>query len=159
MPPSTIRSSTTATSAQVPAVVTGSFRSLRSGWIWPATGSRDFSFISPDECFDMHSCPLARGDAWLATWVPRILGALGPKGLLIVVFDEGSSHAGCCDPAITGGHVAAVIAGPGARRRTQITTPLDHYSVLRLIEDAWGLRRLRHAADGSTPSISGWRAP
>lgn len=118
-----------------------------------------FSFISPDECFDMHSCPLARGDAWLATWVPRILGALGRKGLLFVVFDEGSSHAGCCGPAITGGHVAAVIAGPGARRRTRITIPLDHYSVLRSIEDAWGLRRLRHAADSSTPSISGWRAP
>jgi hypothetical protein len=54
--------------------------------------------------------------------------------------------------------VAALIAGPGAADRTRIRAPADHYSVLRLIEDEWGLRRLRGASDGATPSIEGWRA-
>jgi phosphatidylinositol-3-phosphatase len=116
-----------------------------------------FAFISPDECFDMHSCSINVGDTWLATWVPRILHRLGPNGLMIVVFDEGSSRVGCCTPGIHGGHVAAVIAGPGAKHRVRITTAFDHYSVLRLIEDAWGFQRLRHAADRSTRSILGWR--
>jgi phosphatidylinositol-3-phosphatase len=113
-----------------------------------------FSFISPDECFDMHSCPVGVGDAWLAAWVPRILQDLGSHDLLIVVFDEGTSGAGCCGAGIAGGHVAALIAGPGARHGVRIATPLDHYSILRLIEDVWGFRRLGHAADPSTPSIA-----
>ena len=97
-----------------------------------------YAFISPDECFDMHSCPISVGDAWLATWAPRILGRLGPNGLPVVVFDEGSSGAGCCGMRISGGHVAAVIAGPGAGRGARIATAVDHYWLLRLVEDAWG---------------------
>ncbi len=116
-----------------------------------------FAFISPDECFDMHSCSIGTGDMWLARWAPRILRGLGSNGLLVVVFDEGSSGAGCCSSGIHGGHVAAVIAGPGAKHRVRIATALDHYSVLRLIEDTWGFLRLRHAADRSTHSIVGWR--
>jgi phosphatidylinositol-3-phosphatase len=116
-----------------------------------------FAFISPDECFDMHSCAIGVGDAWLATWVPRILRGLGRNGVLIVAFDEGSSSAGCCGPSIHGGHIAAVLAGPGARRGARIGTAVDHYSILRLIEDAWGFLRLRHAADRATHPILGWR--
>jgi hypothetical protein len=54
--------------------------------------------------------------------------------------------------------VAAVIAGPGAANRTRIRAAANHYSVLQLIEDEWGLPRLRGAGDGATPSIEGWRA-
>ena len=57
-----------------------------------------------------------------------------------------------------GGHVAALIAGPGAADRTLIRAAANHYSILRLIEDEWGLLRLRGAGDGATPSIEGWRA-
>jgi len=116
-----------------------------------------YAFISPDLCFDMHSCPISVGDAWLSGWVPRILSHLGPNGLLVLVFDEGSSRAGCCGSGIAGGHVAAIIAGPGAKRGARITTSIDHYSILRLIEDTLGFVRLRHAADPSTRSILGWR--
>ena len=33
----------------------------------------------------------------------------------------------------------------------------DHYSILRLIEDEWGFRRLRQAGDPATPTITGWK--
>lgn len=51
-----------------------------------------------------------------------------------------------------------IIAGPGAKASTKIRAAADHYSLLRLIEEEWGLKRMRHASDSSTPTIKGWRA-
>ncbi|SRR5581483_2530316 len=121
-------------------------------------GLPQFAWITPNECHDMHSCSIATGDAWLKVWVPEILPALGTDGILLLLFDEGSSDASCCSLPTGGGHVVAIVAGPGAKQRTKIETEVDHYSVLRLIEDEWGLKRLRHAGDDTTPSIDGWRA-
>jgi hypothetical protein len=121
-------------------------------------GLPQFAWITPNECYDMHSCSVATGDAWLKAWVPRILPALGPTGIMMVIFDEGSSDAACCSLDTGGGHVAAIITGPGARHGRKIRTAVDHYSLLRLIEDEWGFKRLGHAADSTTRSITGWRA-
>jgi hypothetical protein len=115
-----------------------------------------FSWITPNLCFDMHDCSIATGDGFLHRWVPRIERRLGSNGIVIVVFDEGSSDDGCCDLGSAGGHVAAIIAGPGAASK-ELTASSDHYSLLRLIEDALGLKRLRHARDASTPAILHWR--
>jgi phosphatidylinositol-3-phosphatase len=117
-----------------------------------------FVWITPNECHDMHSCSVATGDAWLKKWVPRIVPALGSNGIVIVLFDEGTSDATCCSMDSGGGHVAAIIAGPGAKAGEQITSDADHYSILRLIEDEWGLKRLGSAADTTTPSVKGWKA-
>jgi hypothetical protein len=122
------------------------------------SGLPQFVWITPNECADMHSCSVATGDAWLQRWVPKILPALGANGIVLILFDEGSSDLGCCGVDPGGGHVAAVIAGPGAANRTRIRAAANHYSVLQLIEDEWGLPRLRGAGDGATPSIEGWRA-
>ena len=65
---------------------------------------------------------------------------------------EGSSDAGCCRVA-SGGHVATIVAGPGARPGARLTTPTDHYSLLQTIEDVFGLRRLRNAACACTRSL------
>jgi hypothetical protein len=121
-------------------------------------GAPQFAWITPDQCFDMHSCPVRTGDRWLRTWVPRILGHLGPDGILMIVFDEGRSNARCCSLPTGGGHVMALIAGPGAKAGVRIRRAKDHYSLLRLIEDAWGLHRLAHAGDARTPTIWGWKA-
>ncbi len=120
-------------------------------------GLPQFAWISPNECKDMHSCSIATGDAFLKRWVPKILPALGTNGIVLIVFDEGSSDATCCSLDTGGGHVVAVIAGPGAKDATKIRTAADHYSLLRLIEDEWGLHRMRHAADDTTPTIKGWK--
>jgi hypothetical protein len=115
-----------------------------------------FAFITPNICDDMHSCSIADGDAWLAEQVPLILRHLGSNGVVIVTFDEGTTDASCCDGMAQGGHIATIIAGPGARAATRITTPADHYSLLRLLEDNWALPALRNAK--RAPRIRGWQA-
>jgi hypothetical protein len=122
------------------------------------SGLPRFAWISPNQCSDMHSCSVSTGDAFLKQWVPKILPALGKNGILLILFDEGSTDATCCSLDSGGGHVVAVIAGPGAKNSTTIRGATDHYSLLRLIEDDWGLRRMRHAADATTPTVRGWKA-
>jgi phospholipase C len=115
----------------------------------------DFAWISPDQCHDMHSCPVTDGDAWLATWVPRILAAPAWQegGVLFITFDEGTTNDGCCgDPG--GGHIATLVVAPNVTAGARLATPVDHYALLRTIEDAWGLPRLSHAADPDTGTLA-----
>ncbi len=111
-----------------------------------------FTWISPDLCHDMHDCSVSAGDRFLAGLVPGVLRALGPRGLLFVTWDEGSSDDGCCRLA-SGGHIVTIVAGAGARAHARLATPTDHYSVLQTIEDLLGLKRLRGAACPCTPSL------
>jgi hypothetical protein len=115
-----------------------------------------FAWITPNMCHDMHDCPIATGDRFLRTWVPRIVPALGSDGLLVILFDEGVTSAGCCQGQAAGGHIAGIITGPGAGVGVTIRTNVTQYSILKLIEDAWGLRELGEAA--SAPAIEGWQA-
>jgi hypothetical protein len=108
-----------------------------------------FAFLSPGLCDDSHDCPVSSGDSYLARTVPPLLNALGPRGFLVLTWDEGSSNAGCCGGA-SGGHIATVIAGPGVKRGARVATPATHYSTLRTIESALGLKPLRGAASAST---------
>jgi phosphatidylinositol-3-phosphatase len=105
-----------------------------------------FSWITPDSCHDMHDCGVAAGDRFLAGLVPRLLRAIGPKGVLFITWDEGESDSvrGCCGTAV-GGRVATIVAGPLARTGVAVGVPYDHYSLLRTIEDAWQLPELRNA--------------
>ena len=104
-----------------------------------------FAWITPNLCHDMHDCTVAAGDQFLSTLLPPIIDALGSNGILILTWDEGTTTAGCCTYA-NGGHIATIVAGPGARRAVTSSKGYDHYSILRTIEDAWGLPRLGHAA-------------
>ncbi|MGZ4218231.1 MAG: alkaline phosphatase family protein [Solirubrobacteraceae bacterium] len=111
-----------------------------------------FIWITPNLCHDMHDCGVSTGDRFLATLVPALLRSLGRNGVLFLTWDEGSSDAGCCQLA-AGGHVATVVAGPGARRGARMITPADHYSVLQTIEDLFRVPRLRGAACSCTVSL------
>lgn len=112
-----------------------------------------FVWISPDNCHNMHNCPIRVGDQFLSHLVPRLLRAVGPHGVIFVTWDEGNDRSGCCGGAV-GGHIATVVAGPAARRGVQSSLAYDHYSTLRTIEDAWRLPRLRGAACPCTRSLS-----
>jgi hypothetical protein len=112
-----------------------------------------FSWISPNLCDDMHDCAPAVGDRFLSRLLPPLLRALGPHGLLIVTFDEGTSDAGCCRLA-GGGHIVTILAGGLARAHARLSTPVDHYSVLQTIEDLLKLPRLRGADCACTPSLA-----
>jgi hypothetical protein len=112
-----------------------------------------FSWISPNQCDDMHDCSVATGDRFLARLVPSLLHELGPHGLLILTWDEGSTDRGCCG-AGGGGHVPTILAGPAARAGTRSAQPVNHYSVLATVEDALGLARLGQAGCRCTPSLA-----
>jgi hypothetical protein len=110
-----------------------------------------FVWITPDMCNDSHDCPFETADKYLARVVPGLVKALGPRGVLVVTFDEGRTKDGCCKHA-AGGHIATIVTGPGARPG-QYAEQLDLYSLTRLIEDRWDLGRLGDAACACTPSM------
>jgi hypothetical protein len=112
-----------------------------------------FMWITPNLCHDMHDCGPAAGDRFLARTIPPLLRALGPRGLLLLTWDEGSSDNGCCRLA-GGGHIATIVAGPVARAGARLRTPTDHYSVLQTIEDLFGLPRMGGAGCACTPSLA-----
>ncbi len=111
-----------------------------------------FVWITPNLCHDMHDCSVSTGDRFLAGLVPALLRGLGPRGLLFLTWDEGTSDDGCCRLA-SGGHIVTIVAGGGARPHARLAAPTDQYSVLQTVEDLLGLRRLRGAACACTPSL------
>jgi phosphatidylinositol-3-phosphatase len=111
-----------------------------------------FSFITPDLCNDTHDCDIATGDRYLAGLVPRILRQLGPRGFLVLTYDEGASDRGCCGNS-TGGQIVTVVAGPQVRRGARETRPVNHYGVLRTIEQALGLPLLGEARNPRNGSL------
>jgi phosphatidylinositol-3-phosphatase len=112
-----------------------------------------FVWISPDNCHNSHNCSIRDGDVFLSRLVPRLLRAVGRRGVLFVTYDEGNDRSGCCGGA-AGGHIATVVAGPAARRGIVSALDYDHYSILRTIEDSWRMPRLRGAACPCTRSLS-----
>jgi phosphatidylinositol-3-phosphatase len=112
----------------------------------------DYSLVVPDLCNDMHDCPVATGDSWLARFLPPLLSNAQLRGgAVFVVFDESDdSDVG------GGGIVPAIVAGPIVRRGATSAAVLDHYSLLRTIEDGWGLPRLGQSAR-ATPITGIWK--
>ena len=107
----------------------------------------NLAWITPNMCNDMHDCSIATGDAWLANVVPGILAssAFQNGGVLFITWDEGESSAGCCGNA-AGGQVATLVIAPNGVAGFRSTIAETHYSLLRTIEDAWGLSALGQAA-------------
>jgi acid phosphatase len=116
-------------------------RDLRRGTL-PA-----FALVVPDLCHDMHDCSVSVGDRYLSVLVPRLLKALGPSGYLVLTFDEGSSSVG------GGGRIPTIVAGPGVVRGRTLTSAVNHYGVLRTIEDTFALDHLGAAADSRNGSL------
>jgi phosphatidylinositol-3-phosphatase len=104
----------------------------------------DFALIVPNMCNSMHDCSVHTGDRWLARVLPPLLAL--PNTVVFITFDEGNG----------GNHVPALGVGTAVRRATRVTTPTNHYSLLRTIEQAWGLPLLGHSA-GAKPITGIWR--
>jgi hypothetical protein len=112
-----------------------------------------FVWVTPNLCNDMHDCGVATGDDFLARTVPSLLDGLGADGVLLLTWDEGISNDGCCEKA-AGGRIVTIVAGPGAEQGFASGKPHDHYSVLRTIEEAFGLPLLGDAACACSASMS-----
>jgi hypothetical protein len=108
------------------------------------------SFVVPDLCNDMHDCGVAAGDAWAGdNLVPYAGWAAQHNSLLIVTFDENDG----------GGdnHIPTFVVGAGVAATTS-DQRIDHYSLLRSIEDMYGLPPLGKAA-GTDPLTGIWTTP
>ncbi len=107
----------------------------------PASPLADFTWITPNMCNSMHDCPISTGDAWLQNIVPTVLVQPefqpGGSGVLFITFDEGFIQ----------NRVATLVIGPLVKQGYQSIVSQNHYSLLRTIEESWGLQLLGHAGD------------
>jgi hypothetical protein len=104
----------------------------------------DYELIVPNLCNDMHDCSIKVGDAFLKGFLPTIIDSPAMAGsVLFLTWDEGSSDAG------GGGKVASLVIGPGIPAGFTSATPFSHYSLLRTIQDAWGLGCLASTCNAS----------
>ena len=138
----------------------------------------NFSFITPDVCDDGHDSPcpdgrpggLVTADKFLRKWVPRIMAspAYRRDGLLVVLFDEAGANdtSSCCgeidanspSPGIGGpggGRVGAVLLSPFIKAGSVDKTAYNHYSLLRSLEDIFGLSHLGYAASPNPGAFKG----
>jgi hypothetical protein len=104
-----------------------------------------YAWITPNLCDDGHDCGVAAGDRFLARTVPALLTELGPHGMLVLTWDEGTTDNGCCDAA-SGGRIPTIVAGPDVRPGARDLEPVDTYGVLATIEQALDLPLLGAAA-------------
>ncbi|HYN36734.1 MAG TPA: alkaline phosphatase family protein [Actinomycetota bacterium] len=117
-----------------------------------AGGLPQFTWITPGLCNGTHDCGVDEGDQFLSQLVPPLLEALGPNGVLFITYDEGSTDEGCCGTA-AGGRIPFVVAGGAAQRSVVSDSPHTLYSVLRAIEETFGLEPLGWAKCDCTSSL------
>jgi hypothetical protein len=108
----------------------------------PPNLSARFTFVTPNLCDDMHSCPTAsdvatqtrNGDRWLATWMPKILGSSQYQSGSMAVFltwDE--------DDYSSTQHIATLVISPSTPAGTTAGATFNHYSLLRTTEQLLGI--------------------
>jgi len=99
-----------------------------------------FVWITPDMCNDMHDCSIGRGDRWAARNLPALIAwDEANDGVLVITFDENDGS-----PV---NRIATILIGnvnPG-----QYSQSIDHYNVLRTIENIFGVEPLGAAASAA----------
>ncbi|MET9002657.1 alkaline phosphatase family protein [Amycolatopsis sp. Hca4] len=143
----------------------GTYRRKHNSWVdfsnVPAASNVRFSsfpsdftqlptvaFVTPDMCNDMHDCSIGTGDTWLkknldayAQW------AKTHNSLLITTFDEDSNT--------SVNQIFTTFTGANVKVGSYSET-INHYTVLRTIEAAYGLPGIGNAASKS-PILDVWQ--
>ena len=127
------------------------------------------SIVVPNEQHDMHDGTIAAGDSWLAAHIGGYYQwAKTHNSILIVTFDEdGDRNPTNQIPTIFAGsqvthgvYYEKNINPPDTRSGTGVTntgTAMNHYNVLRTIEDMYGLAPVGYSA--GVPAITDCFAP
>ncbi len=136
----------------------------------------NFALVIPNQCNEMHGLPskdvaedcqsanvaglIRRGDGEVSRLVKRLQTSKAWRSrdnmAIIITFDEGSgkTREGCC--AVTpdapsnygGGRIPTIVITNHGPRKVTDPTAYNHYSMLRTLEDAFGITtHLRHAAE------------
>jgi acid phosphatase len=111
----------------------------------------DFSYLAPNLLDDAHDGTLQLADAWLQLNIAPLIASPGfqKDGLLVIVFDEADTN----DSTDGGGHVAALVVSPKAKRDYQSVIRYQHQSTLRLILQGLGISKYPGAAS-TAPEMS-----
>jgi hypothetical protein len=142
-----------------------------------AATTPNYTFIVPNLCHDGHDRPCKDGepgslesaDQFLRQWVPLIMNspAYRADGLLVITFDEALSinDEACCNeppgpntpkPGVNGpggGRIGAVLLSRFIRPGTVSDVPYNHYSLLRSVEDIFGVTHLGYAGQPGLASF------
>src|SRR5260370_13931945 len=124
----------------------------------------DYSWISPDQCHDMHGrgapasdpCSfsneqqlIATGDAFLSSTVGQIMNSSAWNGnsVIFITWDESDftntgpsgfgDTSGCCDANPGGGHVVTLTISHSDHSARTSSVAYNHYSKLATIEGGW----------------------
>ncbi|GAA1814205.1 acid phosphatase [Planosporangium flavigriseum] len=99
------------------------------------------SFVVPNLCDDMHDCGVETGDRWARAHLdPYLRWAERHNSLLIVTFDENDGS--------PKNQILTLFAGAGVAPRNH-REPINHYRVLRTIQDFYGLPPIGQTARSS----------
>ena len=91
----------------------------------PLNLSKKFTFIAPNVCDDMHSCPVATGDQWLSRTVPSIIKSPEYQSgslVLFITFDENNLQ--------SSNQVPTIVVAPSVPRGLRVGERFTHYSLL-----------------------------
>jgi hypothetical protein len=155
---------------------------LKSDLAGSGSHAPSFAYIAPDLCHDGNPTPCApgakaqAGDA--AGFLEEVVGeitkskAYKQDGLIVITSDEAPSSgeyadsSSCCGQPASypdykapgrgqgGGVVGALLLSPLIKGATTSQEPYDHYSLLRTIEDIFGLSHIGYAALPEVKSFS-----
>jgi phosphatidylinositol-3-phosphatase len=110
-----------------------------------ASGSLpSFAFVTPNLCDDTHDCGVQTGDAWLATWIPRIVAGpnyVSGNTLIVLTWDEGVG---------TSNLIPTMVIGPSVLAGSRSAAALTHYSLLRTTEELLGLPAIGAASTATS---------
>jgi phospholipase C len=130
----------------------------------------DYSWISPDQCNDMHgragpstdACNfgnvqglIATGDAFLNTTVTMIRSSSAWTGnsAIFITWDETDfpfvDVSGCCDAVPGGGHVVTLVISHSDQSARTSGVAYNHYSMLATIEQGWQIGCLANTCDSA----------
>jgi phospholipase C len=100
------------------------------------------AFVVPNQCNDMHNCPVSTGDAWLSNNVPAMLQAVGPHGMVVLTWDE--------DDNSSANHILTVFVGNPVLPNHVSSQTINHYTLLRCLCETLGLTPFGAAAAQSS---------
>ena len=106
--------------------------------------SAAYTFITPNQCDNMHDCSIATGDKWLQGFVPKLIETpqyQAGNTVIFLTWDEGSS---------TDNQVVTEVIAPTVKPGLKVATKFTHYSLLRTSEELLGLPLLGNAAGAAS---------
>ncbi len=109
------------------------------------------AYVVPDLCHDMHDCSVATGDAWLESRLHGYVQWAGShNSLFILTFDEDAGNTAT-------NQIPTIVVGPMVQPG-DYAMRIDHYNLLRTLEDMYGVPATGKAANAE-PITGVWKVP